>query len=97
MGEASRRYSFRDGVARTVTSQDDKLIIGVHQDVEPILEGIKRDREIMRHGVNKVTARLPVPLYEDLKRRGIADDEDAFRRWLNGPEAAPWRIWQGRV
>ena len=40
-------------------------------------------------GTNKHAAKLPVPIYEDLKRRGIIDDEDAFKRWLNSSEAAP--------
>jgi hypothetical protein len=49
----------------------------------------------MPHGVNKLAARLPLFVYEDLLHRGIIGDEDAFKRWLNGPEAAPWRIWKG--
>jgi hypothetical protein len=51
----------------------------------------------MRHGDDKVVATLPAIVVEDLIHRGIYHDEDAFRRWLNGPEAAPWRKWQGRV
>jgi hypothetical protein len=66
-------------------------------DVEPILDGIARDRETMPHGVNKLAARLPLFVYEDLLHRGIIGDEDSFKRWLNGPEAAPWRIWKGSL
>ena len=51
----------------------------------------------MRHGTNKLAARLPLVIYEDLEQRGIIDDEDAFERWLNGPEATPFRIWQGQL
>ena len=97
MGKSSRRYQFRDGVARSTIAHDDKLTIATSQDVEPILDGIARDRETMRHGTNKLAARLPLVIYEDLKQRGIIDDEDAFKRWLNGPEATPFRIWQGQL
>ena len=67
------------------------------QDIEPILDGIARDREIMPHGRDKLVARLPTFIVEELIHRGIYFDEDAFKRWLNGPEATPWRIWQGQV
>ena len=97
MGESRRRYQLRDGVARSTVAHDDKLTIATSQDVEPILDGIARDRETMRHGTNKLAARLPLVIYEDLKQRGIIDDEDAFKRWLNGPEATPFRIWQGQL
>ena len=100
MGEARRRYQNRDGVARTLitdTDRPDRFIVQTTMDVEPVLDSIARDREIMPHGVNKLAARLPMFIYEDLKHRGILDDEDAFKRWLNGPEAAPWRIWKGAL
>ena len=97
MGEARKRYQLRDGVSRATITHDDKLTVHVQQDIEPILDGIARDRETMRHGTNKLAARLPFVIYEDLKQRGIIDDEDAFKRWLNGPEATPWRIWQGQL
>jgi hypothetical protein len=96
MGEARRRYAFRDGVARDLISQDDLLIKVVSQDVERILEEIHYLREVSpKHSTNKHAAKIPVPIYEDLKRRGIIDDKDAFRRWLNSSEASPWRVWQG--
>jgi|HubBroStandDraft_3_1064219.scaffolds.fasta_scaffold67279_2 hypothetical protein len=100
MGEARRRYEARDGVARTLIIDDDtpdRFHVLTQQDIEPILEGIARDRETMRHGVNKLAARLPLFIYEDLLHRGIIGDEDAFKKWLNGPAAAPWRVWRGRV
>ena len=67
------------------------------QDVEPILDSIARDREIMPNtGGNKLAARIPTVIYEELQRAGIADDPDLFKAWLNSSAAAPWRIWRGR-
>ena len=100
MGEAKRVYHVRDGVARTAIIDPDRpddLIVKTSQDIEPILAGIARDRELMRHGVNKLAARLPLFIYEDLVHRGVIGDEDAFKKWLNGPEATPWRVWRGRL
>ena len=98
MGEARRVYQARDGVRKSIITDDSTVTFHTAQDVEPILDSIARDREIMpQSGENKLAARLPLIVYEELKRIGIADDEDAFKRWLNGPEAAPWRVWQGTI
>ena len=68
------------------------------QDVEPILDSIARDREIMPNtGVNKLTHRIPTVIYEELQRQGIADDPDLFKAWLNSSAADDWRIWKGRL
>jgi hypothetical protein len=100
VGEAKRVYQNRHGVRRTtIVDEDnpDRLVVHTEQALDEIIDGIARDRETMRHGVNKVAARLPLFVYEDLVHRGIADDEDALKKWLNGPEARPWRIWQGEL
>ena len=100
MGEQKRRYHYRDGVARTVIydpDQPDTFTIHTQQDIEPILDGIARDREIMRHGLNKLVARLPAFIVEDLIAREIYDEGPKFRKWLNSPEAQVWRIWRGQV
>ena len=99
MGEARRKYDARNGVSRTLIFDEDAPTFHVKhsQDVEPILDSIARDQEIMPHGVDKLAARIPTIIYEELQRNGIADDPDLFKAWLNGPEAAPWRIWKGRL
>ena len=101
MTERSRVYQDAFGVRRTLIIDDerpDRFVVHTAQDVEPVLDSVARDRELMRHnGKNKVVATLPLIVVEDLINRGIYFDEDAFKRWLNSAEAAPWRKWQGRV
>lgn len=100
MGEARRRYSARNGIERTMILDDASSTFTVQhsQDVEPILDGIARDREIMRNdGDFKLTHRIPTVIYEELQRAGIADDPDLFRAWLNSSDATPWRIWEGKT
>ena len=99
MGEARRRYLFRDGVAReTITNEDGDVFIKTSMDVEPVLDSIARDRELMtQHGDNKLLGRLPMIVVEDLIRRGIYDDPERFDHWWNTIEANPWRIWKGRI
>jgi hypothetical protein len=98
MGEARRRYLARDGVARSTIADGDGFVIHTQMDVEPVLDSIARDREIMPNsGDNKLLGRLPMIVVEDLIRRGIYDDPDAFDRWWNTIEANPWRIWKGSI
>jgi hypothetical protein len=99
MGEARRRYVARDGVIRTaIADEDGGVALAISQDVEPVLDSIARDREIMpMNGPNKLLGRLPMIVVEDLIRRGIYYDLDAFDRWWNTTEANPWRIYQGRI
>lgn len=97
MGEARRRYQHRDGITRSTVYEDGKLHVIMEQDIEPALNSIHRDREIMRNnGDNKLLGRLPMIKVEELIRRGIYDDPDAFDKWWNSTEANPWRIWKGR-
>lgn len=100
MGEARRRHSAHAGVERTMIFDEGspQFVVRTSQDVEPILDSIARDREIMpNNGENKLAARIPTVIYEELQRQGITEDESLFKAWLNGPEAEPWRIWRGRL
>ena len=99
MGERKRRYSALNGVERTLILDEGspQFVVRHSQDVEPILDSIARDREIMPHGENKLAARIPTVIYEELQRQGITEDESLFKAWLNSSDAAPWRIWKGRL
>ena len=48
----------------------------------------------MRHGYNKLAARIPTVIYEELQRQGIADDPDLFKAWLDS--TTPIRGGSGR-
>jgi hypothetical protein len=92
-------YEDRNGVRRTLIADDerpDRFVVKTSQDLEPILESIARDRELMANtGVNKLAARIPVAIYE----RAIHEEwsETDWKRWLNSSEAEPFRIWKGKL
>ena len=102
MSEIRRVYYNADGIRRTMIADPDRpgeFTHLVEQDVEEILDGIPRRREAHKQGPtdNKMVGSIPVIVAEDLKKRGLWDDPDAFRKWLNSWEARPFRIWEGRV
>ena len=100
MTERCRIYKDSDGIKKTMIWDDEdpsQFTIKTEQDIGEIVDGIARDRDIPQTGDNRRIATLPVIVWEDLKKRGIADDDDAFRKWLNSSEATPWRIRSGTV
>ena len=42
-------------------------------------------------------ASIPLNVYYDLKRRGIADDPKAMKKWLNDPDNRVFRTREGTV
>ena len=99
MSERRTTYRNADGVRRTLITDDerpDEVGVFTEQRLDEILASVERDRATMAHdGVNKLLARIPIPIYE----RAVLEqwDEGDWARWLNSSEAVPFRIWQGRV
>jgi hypothetical protein len=98
MPERRTVYKDADGVRRTLITDDERpgFVVQTEQVLDQILDGIARDRELVRPGADiKPAARIPIELYERMILEGW--DEDDFRKWLNSPAAEPFRIWRGRV
>jgi hypothetical protein len=95
MAEQRMVYQARDGVRKTLIWDDaapDRVVIQTEEDIEPLLESVARDREIMRNdGVNKVLGRVPRTVYERAVHEGW--DEGDWRKWWNG-EGRAFRIWR---
>ena len=97
-----RRVIYRDagGVRRTMIWEDDKpLDITVHTEanMDTTIEMNKIVRETHpRRSTNKLLARgVPLTVAEQAFREQW-DDND-WKRWLNDPDNAAFRIWPGRV
>ena len=99
MTERRTIYRNADGVRRTLITDDERpqdFTVQTEQVLDQILDSVERDRSTMSHnGVNKLLARIPIEIFE----RSVHQqwDEGDWARWLNSSEAAPFRIWQGRV
>lgn len=67
--------------------------------LEDILEGNKQsfNDAPSRWGNGQIVASIPVHLYWDLKKKGIADDDAAMKRWLNDPDNRFFRRRPGTV
>lgn len=92
-------YHNQDGIRRTVfadSREPDKFTIFTENDMTEVVEGVKRLREAQPEtSINKHLARIPMVIYE---KSLIEQWDDAdWKKWLNDPDNAAFRIWQGRV
>lgn len=67
--------------------------------LEDIIENNKQDFNDApaRWGEGRLVARIPLHIYWDLKKKGIADDDAAMKRWLNDPDNRFFRTFPGAV
>jgi len=100
VAEHKHVYRDADGVRRTAIWDDDdpsKLTVKTEVDLTQAIENNKIVRELHpRRGTNKLLARgVPMTVAEQAIREQW-DDND-WKRWLNDPDNAAFRIWPGRV
>jgi hypothetical protein len=90
-------YQNRDGVRRTLILDDerpDAVTVHGEQNLDEILAGIARDRELMaQNGPNRHLARIPA-VHAD---RVIGMDDDQLKHFLNDSDNEAFRIWRGRI
>lgn len=94
------------GIQRIFVPSDDgnKFDIVSQQEVEGIVEDTKYNYNITPHkriqkfkGDSTLAAQIPLTLFWELKRKGIADDDAAMKRWLNDPDNRVFRLQSGTV
>jgi hypothetical protein len=87
---------------KTVLASDtDAVRIYSEQDVTDVLEDNKSfynsTDERARWGEMTRVASIPTSVYYDLKRRGLVDDKEKFKAWMNDPDNRLFRTRPGRV
>jgi hypothetical protein len=79
----------------------DDVAIETVQDVTALVEANRAEYDeytsLDRYGDMRRVASIPIALYFDLKRQGIAEDPEAMRRWLNDPDNRFFRTSPGTV
>lgn len=79
---------------------ENSVVVETKADYSSLLEQNRTEynaNEGERWGDMKKVASIPLDLYWDLKKRGIIDDKQKFRAWLNDPENRYFRTFPGRV
>jgi hypothetical protein len=100
MAEVQFVYYDQFGVQRkSIWDEDDPEKITVHTSVD-LTRAVENNHELRelhpRRSTNKLVARgVPLTVAEQAIREQW-DDND-WKRWLNDPDNAAFRVWQGRV
>lgn len=100
MAEIKRIYRDDGTVRRVMIWEDDEpdiVHVYTEQDVTQVIENNKVMRELHpERGTNKLLARgVPITVAERAIREQW-DDSD-WKKWLNDPDNAAFRVWPGRV
>lgn len=80
--------------------EDDDLIIEEVQDVQDIIDINKEEYKAMdgaRFGEMGKVASIPPIIWQDLIARGIANDNERLKAWLNDPDNRVFRTRPGKV
>jgi hypothetical protein len=81
--------------------EEERTVFETIHDVEPILEANKLFMndvdERARYGEMDRVASIPLDIYLELDRKGIAKDPVAFKRWLDDPDNRAFRTRPGRL
>ena len=77
----------------------DEATIVAEQDVSSVVELNKKsfNETHGKFGEFSKVASLPLVVYNDLQKKGILNDEKAFKRWLNDPDNRFFRTRPGNV
>lgn len=76
-----------------------EYVIETAQDVSTIADSNKRhyNDNTGRWGDMQRVASIPLPVYYELKRQGIADDPKALKKWLNDRDNQVFRTRAGTL
>jgi hypothetical protein len=89
------------GIKRTFHGSEDgnTFVIQTTQETEDIVESNNTafNNAPERWGEFTRVASIPISIYYDLKKKGIADDDTAMKRWLNDPDQRFFRTRPGRL
>lgn len=100
-----RRITRADPLARYEhnlwrSDDGDTLVAETRQDIDPILEEnqmLRNQRSGFKGDGFHHVASIPIVVYEQLLKEGIAQDEDRFKAWLNRSDSDVFRTLKGKI
>lgn len=75
----------------------DDLIIHAEQDCSVILDHVKQERDRPVGKEWRKVACVPMIFIDKAIREGWNNDQDKWRAFLNDPDNAGFRVWNGRI
>jgi len=79
---------------------NDTFVIQTQQEVDNIIDANRMNYNESANeswGDGKVVASIPMTVYFDLMKKGIANDPKALKKWLNDPDNRYFRTRAGHI
>lgn len=73
------------------------LIVEASQNCANIIEGVKEARNRPVGKEWRHVAEIPLIFYDKAVREGWVNDKARWHKWLNDPDNAAFRVWNGRI
>lgn len=79
--------------------ENGEYVVETKQDMTKIIAANRRAHNDIdgKFGDNAKVASIPLSVYYELKRKGIADDPKAFKAWMNDSENSAFRTRGGTL
>ena len=97
MSKKTTTISFTVGGKSDFVTEDDKHIYHHSQNVQPVLDNVKKLSQLKPGKDMRLVAEIPVVIYNKMLREGSIRDKSHLKRWLNNPDNKMFRVWQGKV
>lgn len=78
-------------------SRPGDLIIETVQDCQPIIDHVKQMRDLPVGKEWRLVASVPMCFFDKWAKEGSLHDRAKMHRWLNDPDNAAFRVWNGRI
>lgn len=89
----------KTGLTSEFITEDDKVIYHTTQNLEPIIDHVKKLRDnTLKPGKDlRHVAEVPMVIWQKAMREGWSKDSTKWKKWLNNPDNKVFRTWQGKV
>ena len=91
------QYAGIQEIQHVDASKPGDLIIETRQNCQAILDYVKEERERPVGKEWRKVACIPLVFYDKAVKEGWLHDKAKWHAWLNDPDHAHFRVWNGRI
>ena len=93
----AERLGIRTEFVTETVGADDIGVSVTQQDVSNVMSHVKYLRDQAPGKDLRHVAEIPMVFWEKAVQEGWVNDKAAWKKWLNNPDNACFRTWQGKV
>lgn len=96
--DKTSEYTWSDIRIEGIDETRARIEVTSYEDTTALENAIKRVKEAKADSkLGRLQATIPMSIYLELMKTGVANDPPAFRKWLNDPDNRVWRRSGGKL